>query len=1060
MSKSILILIIISFLAVTNVAAQDAFTPYEGTQKTYKVNNHPESNYQWNVYTQLNPLVAASSSAFTITNNGSPQVSILWVKTGAYYLLVTETDASGCTNTKAARVEVLSNTYTIQFANLSSNQCYASSFNYQAFPIRVIDSSSQPADANRFPITVNYTINGTPQAAQILTFASQALVIPGSSLAANPNQDTQVIVKITGATDSQNQTIQPETTSGQNIHTHTIFAQPQIQFVQTGTASFLQGEQGSFAVTGSNGNTYQYALLLPDGSTQTLTSTTSQSGNITFAQTGVYTLRVQATDTKGCLSEWIAKTIQVGSNVPLQAVADAASTSADMPVTIDVLANDQGVTANTQPTVPPKSVQGATLVRNANGSVTYTPASGFWGNDSFTYQLCAGVQTTACSTATVTVAVENPAVKNTGILAITDINNTWAGTTVSGNVLTNDLFYDAALVEAKIVTIPLAESGKLTHFDKKMGDYTFVPAEGYTGEAIFEYQICQQDKDGKTVCSTSNVSIKILDSGNQTPVANNDVVVTTYNTAVKGNFLRNDYVPGTGNLSISQVRSSGLKGTLKWDANGDFSYTPPSGFSGEEHFTYQVCNGTAKCDWGTVSIFVMSPNLLQNSLYANYDAYFTGSLLTGNLSDNDFNNSGAGLVYKVTPVTGPAHGTVQLKPDGSFTYIPGKGVLGQITDQFVVEACTSGTSQQCSKETVYIVGNISKINLLASTETTTGACLPVVLDASASTGVGALTYRWSPETYLSDPGSSKPVFKPGKSTDYTLTVTDQSGNTASKTVHVKVDVAPQISTANQVFVQSPSEVIMLDASASTGNNLKFNWSATQGGMIVSGAQTDKPQIKGVGKYYLQVADRYGCTALDSVVVGLYIHVKAVADTGETKLNLAVDINVLANDIPKTNLNPTTLRIVTPPQNGIATVVGDSLVSYLPNSYFVGSDSFIYSICDYLQHCDQATVLVLVNDLPFFIPEAFSPNGDGINDEFVINGLSKYKSVEITIFNRWGNTVYHSGNYGEGQGKGGFWNGTASQGLRFGSGPVPTGTYFYILKLDGKEKINGAVYLDR
>lgn len=967
MSKSILISFIL-FLAATYVAAQDAFTPFEGTQKTYKVVGQAGSSYQWNVYTQLNPLLAASSSAVIITNNGSQQVSILWVKPGEYYLLVTETDASGCTNTKAARVEVLPISYNILFTNTTSSACYTSSLNNLTIPVQVMGSNNQLADVTHFPIKVNYTINGVAQTPQSITYTNQALFISGSSLTANPNQDTQVVVAITGATDSQNQIILPEITSGQNIHTQTIYEQPQIQFAKTGTVSLMQGEQRSFEFTGSNGNTYQYRLRLPDGTSQLLPSTTAQSGNITFTQTGTYTLQVQATNEKGCLSEWVTKTI----------------------------------------------------------------------------------------------VVENPALNNAGVFAISDMNTTWAGMTVSGNVLTNDLFYDASLVEAKIVTTPLAESGKLTKFDTKTGDYTFVPASGYTGEAIFEYQICQKDQTGKTVCSTSNVSVKVLgsDSNNQAPVANNDVAVAVYNTAIKGNFLLNDFIPGTGNFSISQVRSSGLTGTLKWDAKGDFSYIPQNGFSGEEHFTYQICNGTGKCDWATVSIYVMSSSLLQNGLYANADAYYTEGQLTGSLSDNDLNNSGASLVYKVTPVTNPAHGTVQVKPDGSFTYTPQKGTFGQITDQFVVEACTTNTPQQCSKEAIYIVGNISKINLVAKSEIATGACHQVVLDASASTGVGALTYHWSPEKLLDNPTSSKPVFTPGTSTDFTLTVTDEAGNTATKAVRVKVDQAPQIVTTNQVFMQSASEVAMLDASASTGNNLKFNWSSTQGGVIVSGANTDKPQIKGIGKYYLQVTDSYGCTDLDSIIVGLYIHVKAVSDTGRTNINLAVDINVLANDIPKKELDPSTLRIVSPPSNGIATVVGDSLVSYLPNQYFVGTDNFVYSICDYFLHCDQATVLVLVNDHPFFIPEAFSPNGDGLNDKFEIKGLAKYKSVEIEIFNRWGNVVYQSKNYGEGQGKAGFWDGTSGFGLRVGSGPVPSGTYFYVLRLDGKEKINGTIYLDR
>ncbi len=1059
--KRIISILLFIFLIAGAINSNAQSTIYVGQSVNLSVTSHVGNTYQWGLYLDDQANAPANASSYSLSALGNTVIITISVP-GTYYGIVMETNTLGCSTGRSIKISVLPNNNKVLFTTATSSVCYQASSNF-SLPIQFKDESNGlPVAASHFPISVTFQVNGVTQTVQTVAFASQNLIISGNSYVTNPNSDTPVVIKITGATDSQNLILQPETNSGQDIHTHTIYAQPQIQFTEPGTASLLQGEQRSFSVTGASGNTYQYILLLPDGSTQTLTSTTTQSGNITFAQTGIYTLRVQATDTRGCLSEWVTKTINVENNVSLKAVADAATTPMDTPVTIDVLANDLGIVATTQEIVPTKSVQGGTLTKNANGSVTYTPPSGFWGNDSFTYQLCAAGQTTECSQATVTVTVKNPTLNNVGVLAITDINNTWAGTTVSGNVLTNDLFYDADLVEVKVVTIPSAETGKLTNFDKKTGDYTFVPAAGYTGEAFFEYQICQKDETGKVVCSTSNVSIKVLStaSNNQAPVANSDVVLTMYNTTVKGNFLQNDFIPGTGSFSISQVRSSGLSGSLKWDANGDFSYTPQDGFTGEEHFTYQICNELGKCDWGTVSIYVLSSGLLQNGLYANYNAYFTGGQLTGNLSDNDFNSSGAGLVYQTKPVTDPAHGTVQVQSDGSFSYIPQKGVFGQITDQFVVEVCTASIPQQCSKETVYIVGNIPKIVLLANSEITTGACLPVTLDASASTGAGTLTYQWTPVTFLDNPASSSPVFTPGTSTDYTLTVTDQPGNTATKIVHVKVDPAPQIITASQVFVQSSSEVFMLDASSSTGNSLKFNWSSTQGGLIVSGGETSKPQVKGIGKYYLRVTDSYGCTALDSVIVGLYIQVKAVNDTAEILVNNAVDINVLANDIPKGKLNPATLRIVTFPQNGIATVVGDSLVSYSPNQYYVGSDNFVYSICDYFQNCDQATVLVLVSDAPFFIPEAFSPNGDGINDKFEIKGISKYKTVEIEIFNRWGNVVYRSKNYGIGQGKDGFWDGTASQGVRFGSGPVPTGTYFYVLKLDGKEKINGTIYLGR
>ena len=99
-------------------------------------------------------------------------------------------------------------------------------------------------------------------------------------------------------------------------------------------------------------------------------------------------------------------------------------------------------------------------------------------------------------------------------------------------------------------------------------------------------------------------------------------------------------------------------------------------------------------------------------------------------------------------------------------------------------------------------------------------------------------------------------------------------------------------------------------------------------------------------------------------------------------------------------------------------------------------------------------------VPTSLPFVADWNGDGINDKFEIKGLSKYQTVEIEIFNRNGNMVYHSINYGEGKGKDGFWDGTVSQSLRFSSGPVPSGTYFYVLKLIGKQSINGSIYIGR
>ncbi len=69
-------------------------------------------------------------------------------------------------------------------------------------------------------------------------------------------------------------------------------------------------------------------------------------------------------------------------------------------------------------------------------------------------------------------------------------------------------------------------------------------------------------------------------------------------------------------------------------------------------------------------------------------------------------------------------------------------------------------------------------------------------------------------------------------------------------------------------------------------------------------------------------------------------------------------------------------------------------------------------------------------LALHIPNVITPNGDGKNDQFVVEGLSRYSENEITIINRWGNHVFEQKNYQQN------WDG---RGLN-------DGTYFYLLKV--------------
>lgn len=110
-------------------------------------------------------------------------------------------------------------------------------------------------------------------------------------------------------------------------------------------------------------------------------------------------------------------------------------------------------------------------------------------------------------------------------------------------------------------------------------------------------------------------------------------------------------------------------------------------------------------------------------------------------------------------------------------------------------------------------------------------------------------------------------------------------------------------------------------------------------------------------------------------------------------------------------------------------------------------------------CDTATVIIDVECTEFEIFTAVSPNGDGVNDYFVIRGIEQYNDVSVSIFNRWGNKVYEMdnerySNVMNGNGKN-PWDGT------WDGKDLPDGTYFYFIDLkDGTGVKTGYVQLRR
>ncbi|UMB59698.1 gliding motility-associated C-terminal domain-containing protein [Lutibacter sp. A80] len=241
----------------------------------------------------------------------------------------------------------------------------------------------------------------------------------------------------------------------------------------------------------------------------------------------------------------------------------------------------------------------------------------------------------------------------------------------------------------------------------------------------------------------------------------------------------------------------------------------------------------------------------------------------------------------------------------------------------------------------------------------------------------------------------------------TLTVTDASGNKATCTTVVTiVDTTPPIVITKNISVELDSNG-NADITTSDIDDGSFD-ACGIAAMSLDQTTFSCPTLT-AHTLTLTVTDNYGNTASEIALVTFTssdIDNDTIADICDTD----IDGDGVDNDIDNC---PTTANSdqADLDRNGIGDV------------------------------CDQS-------DLK--IAKGFSPNGDGVNDEFIIEGLHNYPNNSIQIYNRYGNIVYESNNYQN------YWDGIGNKEER----RLPAAPYFYVLSINGGSKVvKGWVYIN-
>jgi outer membrane protein OmpA-like peptidoglycan-associated protein len=253
---------------------------------------------------------------------------------------------------------------------------------------------------------------------------------------------------------------------------------------------------------------------------------------------------------------------------------------------IGVLANDSdpdgnalAVTAVTQPAHGTASFTA--------GGVTYTPAAGYVGADSFTYTISDGAGGTATATVNVTVTDRLP-------VANPDVATTHIETPTTINVLANDSDPDGDAIALTAVGTPGHGTATISS-----GTVVYTPAAGFSGTDSFGYTIT--DSHGSTAQGTVTVTIE---AGNRAPLAVDDYAETINLAWVLIDALANDSDPdgdAIGVLSFTQP----VNGTVVQVAPGQFHYKANAAFCGLDPFTYTIRDSAGNVATATVTVNVL-----------------------------------------------------------------------------------------------------------------------------------------------------------------------------------------------------------------------------------------------------------------------------------------------------------------------------------------------------------------------------------------------------------------------------------------------------------------------
>jgi M6 family metalloprotease-like protein len=684
---------------------------------------------------------------------------------------------------------------------------------------------------------------------------------------------------------------------------------------------------------------------------------------------------------------------------------DSYTTNEDTPLTIPapgVLSNDTDNGPLTAVKVSDPSH--GTLTLNADGSFSYTPAANWNGSDSFTYKANDGASDSNIATVNLTV---NPV--NDAPVAVDDSYSTDENTPLTiatPGVLGNDTDIDSSTLTAALESGP-AHGTLILNAD---GSFTYTPVAGYYGPDSFTYIV----NDGGLYSNVGTVSLTV-NHVNHTPVAQDQSVITDQDTPVAITLVATD--PDNDPLTYN-IGAGPAHGTLS-GTGADQTYTPNAGYYGPDNFTFTATDGTLASNVATVSITVThvnhAPVAVADSYSTDEDTPLTVPTagVLANDADAESNPLSAALV------TGPAHGTLTLNTDGSFSYTPAANWNG--SDSFTYKA-NDGALDSNTATVTLIVNPVNDAPVADDQAVTTAEDTAKAITLTGSDVEGsALTF-----TVVSGPAHGSlsgtapdVIYTPDANYNgpdsFTFKISD--GGLESNIATVSITVTPVNDApvaGDDSYSTSRNVPLTIAAPGVLGNDTDIDSTVltvvpesdpAHGTLTLTadGSFTYTPSANYAGPDSFTYRANDG--AADSNVATVTINVVAtnrapvaVDDSYIVDEDAPLTISasgVLSNDTDEDG-NTLTAVLVSGSAHGTLAFNADGSFTYAPAANWSGSDSFTYKANDGAGDSNTATVTITVNavnDAPVVVNDSYNTNEDAPLNMAVPGVLSNDTDVE-------------------------------------------------------------------